>query len=83
MEEFVINAKKLLWDNGFMMYTSCNCNGVYTEKYKLEGTIWKVNICPKKGTFFIKYGGNTLVGKKIQLFDEIFNEYLKRIQEEA
>ena len=79
----ISQIKSMLWDNGFTMYTTCNCNGNFTEKYKLDRTLWKVNIIPKKGTFFIKFGGNTLTGKKFHEFETIFTSYLIRIKEEA
>lgn len=61
------------------MYATCNCGGIYTEKYKLEGSAWKVRVMPRKGIFFIQHHGNTLIGKKFDKFDEVFNQYLPQI----
>ena len=80
MNRSLINEiKTKLSENGFWMYTSCHCDGVYIEKFKNDG-IWRVNLCPNRGTFFIIKAGVSLVGKKIALFNEVFTTYLVDIQ---
>jgi hypothetical protein len=81
-KELLNQIKSTLRDNGFSQYTSCNCSGVYTEKYK-NLTNWRVNLCPYKGTFFVIKHGVAVAGKKINQFNEVFTKYLQEIQAEA
>lgn len=67
----------------FIHYASCNCTQGYTEKYRLNGTIWAVHILPHKGTFFIVHNGNAIYGKRIEKFKERFENLIIEIQEEA
>ncbi len=70
-----------LFEAGFTLYSASYCGscGCWYNKYKLEGTIWKVEVCTNKGTFFLKKAGRALVGKKVDKFNEVFEKYIQEI----
>ena len=67
--------EKILSNEGFVFYTSCYCGGVFTKKYK-KG-LWRINICPRNGTFFLIHANVSLVGKRIKDFNEIFKKHIQ------
>lgn len=77
--EGVINARNAIIADGFKLYKKCKCTGVLTEKYILG--IWRINILPNRQTFFIIRNGKALIGKSIEKFNEVYNEYKAEIFE--
>ena len=76
----VNEVREIIRKDGFKHYKTCRCGGVLTEKYQLN-PVWRINILPNKQTFFIIRNANAIVGKSIERFNEVYNEYKTQIFE--
>lgn len=75
-----MNYKEVLNKLGLLLYNTCNCGGIYKEKFRTASMVTEVWVMPRKNTFKVLQMEGRHRTSKGSGFLESLEQYLQTIQ---